>query len=578
VLSPFLICLSLITGGFAQDIQAPKKTDAVPVPAAMVGVSGRVVYDDTGQPATRHRVQLLASEALLNARSGLRIPTAMTNERGEFSLRTVSAGEYYVIAGPVDQHGRESELTSVLHPSSDSAADAAKLEQFRKNNVRITVDGQHNVEVNVRVPNPHFGAVSGIVFDATHQPATRATVHIMTKDNDSFGASVRTDDQGRYKFWGLPKGEYVVSAIPPSKETGEQKRQIDFQGSPGATYFPSTLLVRNSPPVSVLPDNDTSNIDITLVARTLRSIAGTVRMRGDNRPVTNATLRLSAIHLSDPTSDTSSAAAGNPMSNYLSSTDNSGHWSFFNLPDGSYRLFVQPTPREPMKPRFVQVERDVKVEGNDIDDLSIEVSEGARLSGVVMLEGGSASPQSVNVTATSYQPHANSIVRIEEAGKFGLSGVPTGEIVVSAFTVPQDKFYVKSIEANGVDLLRNNLAVAEGAEIKDVRVVISSNVAVITGRVLAAMGDKPVAGANVMLRRRGEDKLRSLGGKLAGITDEQGVFTLSAAPGSYLVIAWRAADGPEAFNAAVSLAERQQGPGVTLLPSNRKELDIRLPW
>jgi len=194
-----------------------------------------------------------------------------------------------------------------------------------------------------------------------------------------------------------------------------------------------------------------------------------------------------------------------------------------------------------------------------------------------VLEGGSALPQFVNVTASSYQQHANSAARIDEAGKFGLTGVPTGEVVISAFVFPQDGFYVKSIEANGVDLLRNNLTIAENAEIKDVRIVISTNVGVITGRVLTATGDKPVAGAHVTLRRAGDDKLRLFGGKLSAITDERGVYTLSAAPGEYVVIAWRSADGPDSFNVASNTAN-DKGRVLTLLPGNRKELDVRLPF
>src|ERR1051326_3273894 len=65
MLSPFLICLTLITGALAQDNQSPK-------PTATIMVTGCVVYEDTGQPATRHRVQLIASESLLNSRSCLR--------------------------------------------------------------------------------------------------------------------------------------------------------------------------------------------------------------------------------------------------------------------------------------------------------------------------------------------------------------------------------------------------------------------------------------------------------------------------------------------------------------------------
>jgi hypothetical protein len=567
--SPFLICLALITGTLAQENQQQKKTEAAAAPAETVMVTGRVVYEDTGQPATRHRVQLIVSTALLNTR--LYIPTAMTDERGEFTIRTVSAGEYYVYSEPVDKRGH-SLLDLVLARSGDDDADAANLDQFRKNNSRITVDGQRNVEVNLRVPNPHFGSISGIVFDDMHQPAARATVHVMSRGDDLSGLSLRTDDQGRYKVRGLAKGEYTVSASPPAKDAGTN---TSYQGSAGATYFPSTSLLKNSPPVVVLPDADTPNVDITLIARALRSLAGMVKMRSDNRPITNARLRLSARQITDPASDTSRAAlAENPMSAYMSSTDKSGRWSFSNVPDGSYVLSVEPKQGELVPPRFVQIEQELTVNGTDIEDLLIEVSEGARLSGSVILEG-SARPLHISVDALAYQPHANSSGTVDETGKFTLTGVPAGEVEVSAFAVPQDKFYVRSIEANGLDLLRNKITLAENSEIKDVRIVISAGVGVITGRVLS--GDKPVAGVNVMLRRTGDDKLRLLGGALATVTNDRGVFTLSAAPGNYLVIAWRSADGPTALETAMSKAIKEQGTGITLSPSDRKQIDIRLP-
>ena len=545
-----LLCLALVSVAFAQD----KKPEAVPTPTGTTVVSGRVVYEDNEQPATRHRVQLIASQALFTSPKGLRIPTAITNERGEFTLQRVDAGEYYVVALPADQHANNRELTLLLARSADTAADAVRLEQFKKKYLRITVDGQHNVEVSVRVPNPHFGTISGMVLDNTRQPAARAMVRIESKDQDSPGGTVLTDDQGRYKIRGLPKGEYIVSANPPSK--GDR---MEFQGSPGATYFPSTLLLQNSPPVVVLPDLDTSNVDITLISRALRSVAGTVRIHGANSLVTNATVRLVVN------------GAESPLSNYLTSTDQNGHWSISNVPDGSYRLFVQPSQIEP-KPRFVQMEQELTVNGADIEDLLIEVSEGARLSGSVILEGAGASLQFVDISASSYKQNATSSVRLDEAGKFALTGVALGEVVVSAFAYPQDKFYVKSIVFNGADLLRGNVMLAQGDEIKDVRILISTGVGVITGRVLSQTGDRPVAGVNVLLRRVADDGPRLFGGKITGVTDDRGFFTLSAAPGNYLVVAWRSADGSSAFATAMD-----KGTRFTLSASERKEIVIRVP-
>ena len=576
--SPILLCLALSTSALAQDSQAAKKTDAVQVPTGNSIVTGRAVYEDTGQPATRHRVQLIASEALSNPRGRLRIPTAITNENGDFSLRRIAAGDYYVVDSPVDEHSGSGQIFPFLGQFGDGATYAAKLEQFKKNSIRITVDGQHNLAVNLRLPNRHFGTISGRVLDLGGKPAVRASVHLMSTGEKSFGASVLTDKQGEYRFWGLPSGEYIISASPPPKGSDEGEPTRRYEGVFGTTYFPSTLESRNSPPVTVFPDRDTGNIQVTLIARSLYSLAGTVRMRGDNRPVSNATIRLSRKEIADQSFDPSRAPdIEGAMSNYLSSTDNSGHWSMANVPDGDYRLLVQPMASEPTKQRFVQAQQDLTVEGADVENLFVEVSEGSRLSGVVTIEGTNASPQFISIHANRFKGNANSSIRLDEAGTFSLTAVPAGEVTLSAFPSPQDKFYVKSIESNGLDLLRTNLTIAEGDEIKDVRIVISPNVGMVAGHVLSVTGDKPIAGINVSLRRVNNDKLRLFGGKLMSVTDERGNFILSAAPGVYLVLAWRATDGPSAFRDAMDRASREQGAGLTLLPGDRKQLDIRVP-
>ena len=576
--SPILLCFALATSALAQDSGAAKKTEAVQAPTGNSIVTGRAIYEDTGQPATRHRVQLIASEALSNPRGRLRIPTALTSDNGEFALRRIAAGDYYVVASRVDEHSGSGQIFPFLGQSGDSVTYAAKVEQFKKNSIRITVDGQHNLAVNLRLPNPHFGTISGCVLDLGGKPAVRASVHLMSKGEKPFGASVLTDKQGEYRFWGLPSGEYILSASPPPKGSDEGEPDRRYEGVLGATYFPSTLESRNSPPVTVFPDRDTGNIEVTLIAKSLHSLAGTVRMRGDNRPISNANVRLSRMEVTDQSSETSrDGGIESAMSNYMSLTDNSGHWSMANIPDGAYRLRVHPNAAELPKQRFVQEEQDLTVEGADVENLLVEVSEGSRLSGVVTIEGNSASPQFISIHANRFKGNANSSVRLDEAGTFSLTALPAGEVRLSAFASPQDKFYVKSIEANGLDLLRTNLTVAEGDEIKDVRIVISPNVGTVTGHVLSVTGDKPIAGINVLLRRVNDDKVRLLGGKLMGVTDERGNFILSAAPGVYLVLTWRAADGPSAFRDAMDRASREHGAGLTLLPGDRKQLDIRVP-
>lgn len=570
---------ALFSNTLAQEGQAANKTGAGQAPVGNSLVTGRAVYEDTGLPATRHRVELIASELLSGPHSRFAIPTAITSENGDFSLECVAAGEYYVVAQTVDRHTGGGLSFPFQGQSEDSALDAAKVEQFKKDHTRIAVDGQHNLAVDLRVTNPHSGTISGRILESSGTPAVRASVHLMSRGEKSFGAGVFTDERGEYRFLGLPAGEYVISASPPAQGRDQAEVTRRREGVLGATYFPSTLESRNSPPVTVFADRDTGNIEVTLIARSLHSLAGKIRMRGDNRPVSSAHVSLTRNEISDQVSGTwKTRGIEGAMSSYTSSTDSSGHWWIANVPDGSYRLRVESMlPIEQTNQLFVQEQLDVTVEGADVENLLIEVSGGSRISGVVSIEGNRTSPQFVMVGANRFKQNANSFTRLDEAGTFALTAVPAGEITLSAFPSPQDKFYVKSIEANGLDLLRTDLTIAEGEEIKDVRIVISPNVGVVAGRVLSLKDNKPIAGINVFLRRVSDDKLRLFGGKLTSDTDDRGNFMLSAAPGSYLVVAWRAADGPSAFADAMNRALRDQGPGLTLLPSDRKQLDIRLP-
>ena len=101
---PILVCLVLFSGVRAQDNPAAKKPESVPVAPGNSLVSGRAVYEDTGLPATRYRIQLIASELLSGPHARFRIPTQITNDDGVFNFHGIAAGEYYVFTQPIDEH------------------------------------------------------------------------------------------------------------------------------------------------------------------------------------------------------------------------------------------------------------------------------------------------------------------------------------------------------------------------------------------------------------------------------------------------------------------------------------------
>ena len=522
-------------------------------------VKGRALYEDTGQPAPRQRVQLVAIELIANRGGPNRIPTTMTNANGEFIFLHAVAGEYYVVAHPADEHVPSAEGAPFPLQSGDPVADAARVEQYKKDFPKITVTVENPVELNLRVKNPHFGSIEGRIASANGGIVANANVHAMKTGERGFGASTITDENGAYRFRGLPAGEYLVSAEPPRK-TSDAVGSKSVSGLLGSTYFPSTIDSSASPPVVVSPDRVVSDINITLAERSLHSVAGTVRDDGDGHPIAGATVRLTKKDLNQ----TGIEAA---MSNYFSTTDAQGRWLLNNLPDGVYVIDVRPSGLLSAKTeRFVNKNLDLTVAGADVEDFTIDVSRGNRVSGQVIVEQGSGPTPAISIGIGS------AITRVETNGEFIARGVPEGEFPLSVMIRPQNVFYAKSVQVGGVDLLREKLRTNAGSEIKDVRIVIAP-ASILTGRVLSASGGTPLSHVFVMLMPVDPSTAPAFI-RPNGSTNEQGVFILSGAPGEYLLVLW---DRSEPFPPHdVDLIKKlyPNAMRVTLEPGQHKSMDL----
>jgi len=534
-------------------------------------VKGRTLYEDTGQSAPRERVQLVSSELLANHRDRYRIPTAITDSNGEFIFHRVGAGEYYVVVRPADAHLSSAEAAPFPLQTGDAATDAARLAEYKKDFTKITVNGESPVEIDLRVRNPHFGVISGRIVNVNGELAAGANVSAMRISERSFGTSMHTDENGSYRIIGMPAGEYIVSASPPPKTLNGGERPKGMEGLLGATYFPSTIDPHNSPAVAVYPDRETGDINITLVARSLHSVAGTVTREIDGHPVAGAFVRLIKKDGGDQASGPGNAAnIEAAMSNYFCATDTQGRWSVSNLPDGTYTVFVRPTEvlsADAETQKFVEKRQDVTVAGADVEAITIEVSTGARISGRVTVEEGNAPTPEILIAAGS------AIAQVGPDHTFTATGVPEGEFPLAVIIRPLNIFYVRSIDLDGTDLLREKLKTRAGAEIKDIHIVISP-AAIFSGRVLSAPGGTPLSRIGVTLIPADPSKGEAHNSKLFGVTNEHGSFVVSGAPGEYFVIVLRLGERAPTRDGDSIKKFSANTLRVTLGPGERKSMDL----
>ncbi len=248
-----------------------------------------------------------------------------------------------------------------------------------------------------------------------------------------------------------------------------------------------------------------------------------------------------------------------------------------NLPP---RMRDGPTPLEDRTavaatPGLVEKQQEVTVAGADVTELAIEVSEGGRVFGTVVVEGGGPLPPRIIVASEmkSGGRRPDAFARVSMDGTFTLGGVPDGPLSLDVIVSPPGRLYVKSIMAAGVDLMRDPPMIGDGTIIRDVRIILSAEVATLTGRVLAGDGT-PLQGATVLLVPADQGRQRLSRGRLVGVSGPDGRFMIGAAPGEYLAVIWKG-QPPSDEEALKELAARALR--ISLQAGEQKVIELAAP-
>lgn len=570
-------------------------------------VRGRVVYGDTGKPLRRAVVTLLTN---LNHPALVR---TLTDGRGEFRFRGVPAGTYLVAA----------DAPGVISRSSGfSIQDTGfGLEGVEKSLGRVTVgdDGEAKVELSVE----RGGSISGRVAYSDGEPVTAAYLLLYrlkgVEPTRFFTDPARTDDRGAYRFEGLPPGDYVVGVV--EKGAGGDKLLPRTEGTGLASrYHPSAASARDAATVHVEAGGEAEGVDIRLAENELRRLSGLVRWRRTGEPARKAVVMLRrrddpAVVASvadflrnitpsgadrDDTMLRDMALFGMMSSNapYVE-TDLEGRWSFEDVPPGVYFLTViaslpaektnRPADRqdkyaeddtETSDPDRPQVQRQVLVMlgSGDINDQRIELTEGGRVSGTVTADGGATPPFGVKISAATPGVGIESLFGsqgfMKPDGTFLIEGVTPGEPYLEAKLPPGRRYYVRSITANGTDLMREPLRVVDGGEVAGVRIDLGSDLAQVSGRVLNSDDRTLVAGAGLLLVAADEGLWHTQASRVFGRADVAGEFSVEAAPGDYLLFAWRPGEEPQGSVEDYARSHAASALRVSLKPGANSRLDL----
>ena len=564
-------------------------------------VRGRVFYQNTGKPLRRGWIGLTKIRELVEpqntdknapnvsvARSYGNEKYALTNDKGEFVLKGVKAGIYQPVA----------KVQGILNPGFNDP-DNPNFQQ-------ITIDGISEVQANITVQRG--GAISGRVLHADGEPVIGARMQILIKKNGRlmpfFGdrsgnnASV-TDDRGFYRFTALPANEYVVYVTEPSVQNNAGNQQSGY-GNPMnidselKTFYPNAGEMTDARTIDVAPEQEQTEINISVPDRVMFKISGTVVAKSSNLPLKNMRVSFRRI------SENGAAANFSGMSANQTMSDVQGNWSLIDLPAGKYLITAspnnskndyiysnEPKPTE-VQPKLAPLTKLIEISSENPADMLFQLPVQATISGTVTVENDKPLPDYIYIGAFDEQTKNNSSANLQNRNnqsqskdqspktnnEFRIEGLSDGKYNLTAFAGGSSKYFVKSISLNGRDVKEQPVEIKEGEDVKGVQIVLSTDVGTVKGKISGYKNDGPVYVVLIPAGRSIATAMRSIGGQ--GVPKPGGEFEITSAPGEYFVFIGTNANRPKSESGLEEWFEKvvKPSPKVTVKPGETTNIDL----
>jgi len=457
-----------------------------------------------------------------------------TDETGRFSFKELVPGLYSIRASREGFFGG-----SIAEGLASPDASAS-----------LTIDEQH-LRNDLTLRLTAGGIVSGRVSNMDGNPGANRTVTaylmrylegrmVLTSE-----FSRDTDEQGNYRLFFLPPGEYYIAA---SARVNGPSPQVN------PTYYPNTLDPRLARRIRVDEGSTAGGINMTLLPPSDLKISGRV-LRSDG---TGGSYQFFLVSQEDD------ALRANVESNFPNTAPDrsGGMFELSGIMPGSYELYA----RDMSQPLAVAGHTHVDISTRNIADIVIQAYPAVEVRGRFIVDGNptppnfepAARPVDIAGTAAAFPATAPLLLlqandsatiarsyrsSVDATGKFQFAGVTPGNYRLQApgpfpgLSALPDKSYVSDIRQLGQSVFENGIAIDGGKAVPEIQVILRNDGGSVEGTV--TNGGKSLAdGGAVVLVPEPSRRNNPLQYKMTGI-DASGHFSFTnIRPGTYKVFCW----------------------------------------
>jgi hypothetical protein len=472
--------------------QMPPRDRRGPEAKGSAEIRGRVVAAETANPLRRVQVRLMATE--------LRMPRlATTDAEGHYVFRELPAGRYTVNAS---KPGYVSLQYGQRRP-------------FEQGRPIELVDKQVVDKVDFSLPRG--GVLTGRIVDEFGDAVSDVAVSAMQlrymggrRRPVNAGRQSVTDDLGQFRIWGLPPGEYIVSATLRSFNIVEAQMLAGTTNEAtgyAPTYYPGTGNVAEAQRVSVTLGAEASVAEFALLPVRTAKITGTV-VDAEGKPHREGFVSLMQ-HQPVGGGDNMMFFGGMGGGGRIGPD---GSFTLSNVTPGEYALQARvrrSKPGEAPGPEFAMpgegemAMMTVNVAGEDLVGIVLVATQGARMTGRVTFEGAApaaSSTENLRIFAQASGGEPMMMMgampaRVGLDGKFELTGLH-GRRLLRAMGA--SGWYLKSVRVDGRDMVDTPIEFKGVEAVTNVEIVLTSTAVQSSGTVTASDG-KPVKDYSVVV-------------------------------------------------------------------------------
>lgn len=546
-------------------------------------IAGKVVAADSGRPLRRARVVVSG---------GGRPHVASTDEQGRYRVTALPPGSYTITAA-------KSGFVDGVFGQRRSSRTGAPVE---------LAAGQQVTAADVKLARG--GVVTGHVLDEEGEPLARAVVTVLRQQyvrgerQLTPAGGDQTDDRGQYRIFGLPPGDYYVSATAGGIEelvrraVGDAVDQAADGTGYAPTYYPGVVTSVDATRLKLAASQELTGIDFQVQVVPLATVKGVVA--GGSAMVSlvadeAGSLGAAAAAISAATGsivgfgvERAGRGGGGRGAGLLGGagfrtfTREDGTFSIPNVTPGKYTIIARADgPRMAMQPLVVS--------GDEIN-VALTPAPGVQLSGTVTLEA-SASPLPQNFRGFRVVPsplgsmpmfaggrgpgRAGGAGDPATNGQFTISDVMPGLYTLRA--VGPRGWTMKAVYEDGRDVTDVPLEI-KSENVSGINVIFTDKISSLTGAVRDARGNG--IGNVSVIAFPSDPKLWMPQSRhiLTARTDAAGTFRLPVVPpGDYLVVAVDDVEQGEWFDPDFLEQIRKDAVRVRVDEGEQKTQDLRAP-